>query len=135
MLICNFVKVFWKLFFACGFTFCHDYFIFMFVRCVCLLSNYLHLSTHHTKSQYLLCLYFAQSQINRGKTSQFLTKTVVFYTTKPHFYKTLPSKNTLKQKPSRKNILPQKHPQAKNPQPKGSTKSDPVRSLPIFSTH
>ena len=35
--------------------------IFMFVRCFCLLSNYLQSSTHTEKCQYLLCFFLAKS--------------------------------------------------------------------------
>ncbi len=38
--------------------------MFVFVRCVCFLSNCLYVSTPSRKSQYFLCLFFAKSAIS-----------------------------------------------------------------------
>ena len=51
------------------FTLSNDYVVFMFVRCVCLLSNCPYDSTPALKSQYLLCLFFAKIAISCFPTS------------------------------------------------------------------
>lgn len=129
-----FCQSFWKLLLGCSFTFCYDYFIYMFVRCVCLLSNCPYDSTPALKSQYLLCLFFAKiaiscfpTPVNYSKKSPIIFTTISTIGCKIPTSITEPTKNA--ERLAESNQLSTPHYYKKNPQTKLNYRQNPQTNL------